>query len=260
LILVEAAVDTLRSALSAERAGAGRIELCVGLSDGGITPSHGLISSVVTRARIPVFVLIRPRGGSFVYSDDEMEIMRSDIALAHALRARGIVTGALRADNRVDVEKTRVLVEAAAGLPVTFHRALDFTPNLGEALEQLIEAGVSRVLTSGGASTALEGAHAIASLVQQARGRIILIAGGGIREHNVAEVVAQTGVREVHSRIGTVLRRDIYSGSADVRLRKPLPEDESAWEELDEERMRSLVAHAQTEGKIASGSSNPSRR
>jgi copper homeostasis protein len=201
LTLVEAAVETLDSALAAERAGADRIELCDNLSDGGTTPGAGLIVAVAEGTQLPVFVLIRPRAGGFVYSDDEFDVMIRDIELAGRMGVAGIVTGALTPDSRVDAERMRNLVKAAAGLPVTFHRAIDFAMNLPAALEEAIEAGASRVLTSGGAATAWEGMDLIAALVDQARKRITIIAGGGIREHNVRDVIARTGVREVHARL-----------------------------------------------------------
>lgn len=201
MILVEAAVETLQSALAAVRAGADRIELCANLDDGGTTPNADMIAAVVAQTQRPVFVLIRPRGGGFVYSDDEIDAMTRDIELAGRRGIAGIVTGALNSRGCVDVERTRTLVNAATGLPVTFHRAIDSTVNLPDALEQLIDAGASRVLTSGGAATALEGADAIAALVDQADGRIAILAGGGIREHNVRDVLARTGVGEVHARL-----------------------------------------------------------
>ena len=201
MTFVEAAVETLDSALVAERAGADRIELCDNLNDGGTTPDAGLIATVAERSRLPVFVLIRPRAGGFVYSDDEFETMVRDIGLAVRLGIAGIVTGALTPDGRVHSKRTRSLVEAAAGLPVTFHRAIDSAVNLPAALEQVIEAGASRVLTSGGAATALEGLDLIAALVEQAHERITVVAGGGIREHNVRDVLSRTGVREVHARL-----------------------------------------------------------
>lgn len=199
-ILIEAAVESLESALAAERAGANRIELCANLSVGGTTPSASLIAAVLDETNLPVFVMIRPRGGGFVYSDDEIDQMLRDIERARSTSAAGIVTGVLTPDARVDVERTGALVNAASGLPVTFHKAFDSTDNLPEALEQLIQIGVSRVLTSGGAPTALEGASAIADLVDRARDRIAIIAGGGVREHNVRELIVRTGVREVHAR------------------------------------------------------------
>jgi copper homeostasis protein len=201
VILVEAAVETLESALAAERDGADRIELCANLSVGGTTPSAGSIAAVVGEIELPVFVMIRSRGGGFIYTDEDIDAMTRDIEVARNAGVAGIVTGVLTPSSRIDVERTRALAEAAAGLPVTFHRAFDSAANLPQALEQLIDVGVSRVLTSGGAPTALEGAAVIASLVDLARERIAIIAGGGIRSHNVREVIARTGVREVHSRL-----------------------------------------------------------
>lgn len=201
MTLVEAAVETLESALAAERAGADRIELCENLSEGGTTPGEELIAAATERTRIPVFVLIRPRAGDFVYSQSEFDEMLRDIERVGSLGIAGIVTGALTTQGRVDVGLTRALVEAAAGLPVTFHRAIDSAANLPASLEETIEAGASRVLTSGGAATALEGMDVLAALADQAGTRIGIVAGGGIREHNVRDVISRTGVREVHARL-----------------------------------------------------------
>jgi copper homeostasis protein len=201
LTLVEAAVETLDSALAAERAGADRIELCDNLGEGGTTPDGELVAAIVERIRLPVFVLIRPRAGDFVYSASEFEVMIRDIELTRTMGIAGIVTGVLDASGRVDIKRTRSLVKAAGGLPVTFHRAIDSAGDLPVALDDAIEAGVSRVLTSGGAPTALEGVAVLAALVVQARGRVSIIAGGGIREHNVRQVIALTGVHEVHGRL-----------------------------------------------------------
>ena len=201
MTLVEAAVETIEEALAAKRAGADRIELCANLGVGGTTPSAGLIASVVQQANHPVFVMIRPRGGDFVYAADEIDAMIEDIDRARPLGIAGIVTGALRSDGSVDVESMRRLMSPAAGLPVTFHRAFDVVANRTEALEQVIDLGASRVLTSGGAATALDGAVAIAMLVDQAGERLSIVAGGKIREQNARDVIARTGVREVHARL-----------------------------------------------------------
>jgi copper homeostasis protein len=201
LTLVEAAVETLDSALAAERAGADRIELCDNLGEGGTTPDGELVAAIVERIRLPVFVLIRPRAGDFVYSESEFDVMIRDIELTRTMGIAGIVTGALDANGRVDVKRTRSLVKTAGGLPVTFHRAIDSAADLPAALDDAIEAGVSRVLTSGGAPTARDGVDVIAALVLQARERVSMVAGGGIREHNVREVIARTRVHEVHGRL-----------------------------------------------------------
>jgi len=201
MTLVEAAVETIEEALAAKRAGADRIELCANLGVGGTTPSAGLIASVVQQVGHPVFVMIRPRGGDFVYAADEIDAMIEDIDRARPLGIAGIVTGALRSDGSIDVESMRLLMSPAAGLPVTFHRAFDVVANRTEAIEQVIGLGASRVLTSGGAATALDGAVAIAMLVDQAGERLSIVAGGKIREENARDVIARTGVREVHARL-----------------------------------------------------------
>lgn len=197
--LVEAAVDTIDAIGIAERAGVERIELCAALSEGGVTPSWGFIAAATARP-LPVVPIIRPRGGNFVYSRHELDIMRRDIAVALSLGARGIAAGALRENGEIDGAAVEDLVTAADGAPVTFHRAFDSTPDLSVALDQLIALGVARILTSGGAPSALEGVATIARLVEQARGRISVMAGGKIRENNVAEVIARAGVTEVHAR------------------------------------------------------------
>lgn len=199
-MLIEAVTETVDAAVAAGRSGAGRLELCANLAVGGTTPLEATLARVVEAATIPVFVMIRPRAGSFVYADDEIDAMRRDIATAAAGGAAGIVLGVLHPDNRVDVERTRMLVDAADGLPVTFHRAIDKSPHLLEALDCLIDAGVSRVLTSGGAATAIDGVDVLARLVARAGSRLGVMPGGGIRAHNVREVIARTGAREIHTR------------------------------------------------------------
>ena len=240
-ILVEACVDSVESAIAAERGGARRLELCGALVDGGTTPSAGTIAAVKAAVRIPVFVILRPRGGGFVYSDAEVEVMRRDAEMAASLGADGLVIGALRPDARVDVRRTQELMDASRGLPVTFHRAFDLVRDRHEALDVLVGAGVARVLTSGGSRNALVGADEIGSIVQAAGSRLIVVAGGGIREENVVEVVRRSGVREIHVR-GTRLRQTTMSpANESIQLRKTLPDDEGAWEETDEHRVRSFV-------------------
>ena len=185
-ILVEAAVESLSAALAAAEGGAHRIELCVDLANGGTTPSLDLIRQAVAELTIPVFVLVRPRTGDFAYSDKHHRAMLEQIRQAKDAGAHGIVTGAL---DRLDE-----LLAAAQPLPVTFHRAFDVKGDL----EQAIRLGFDRVLTSGGALTAPQGATQIAEYVRQAKGRITILPGGGIDATNVAQLVRETGVNEVH--------------------------------------------------------------
>ena len=240
-ILVEACVDSVASALAAERGGARRLELCDALFDGGTTPSAGMIAACKAAVSIPVFVMIRPRGGGFVYSDAERDVMRRDVVAARELGADGVVIGGLRPDGTVDLVLVRSLVEAAKNLPVTFHRAFDFTPDLEASLDSLADAGVRRVLSAGGAAVAADGAAALADLVRRAGSRLVVIAGGGIREDNVRSLVSVSGVREVHVRLTRLIHGGTPPPRRGLRLRKPLPEDETAWEETDEDRVRSFV-------------------
>jgi copper homeostasis protein len=199
-VLIEAAVESLDDALAAVDGGADRLELCDNLADGGTTPSDDLIAEVVERVAIPVFVMIRPRGGTFVYSATELDDMRRSIDRARELDADGLVFGVLNTANRIDTIRTQSLMDVAADLPVTFHRAFDRVPDRVDALEALVDLGVSRVLTSGGAPTALEGVSSLRELVEIAGSDIAILAGGGIRFQNVLEIVDETGVAEVHAR------------------------------------------------------------
>jgi copper homeostasis protein len=240
-VLVEACVDSVASSLAAERGGAGRLELCDAIFDGGTTPSAGMITACKATVSIPVFVMIRPRGGGFVYSEAERDVMRRDIVVARELGADGVVIGGLHPDGTVDLSLVRILVEAAQQLPVTFHRAFDITPDLAASLELLADAGVQRILSAGGASTAADGATVLADLVRKAGSRIVVMAGGGVREENVRRLVSVSGVREVHVRLTQLTRGGERATRRGLRVRKPLPEDESAWEETDEQRVRSFV-------------------
>jgi copper homeostasis protein len=199
-IVVEAAVDSLEDALAAVDGGADRLELCGDLSVGGTTPDRALIEAVIDRVTIPVVAMIRPRGGSFVYSPSELERMRRDIELALRLGVAGVVLGVLDTEHRVDVARTSELVSVAGGERAAFHRAIDRTPDIVAALDELMSLGIARVLTSGGAATAGEGAERLATMVQRAGSRLTILAGGGVRASNVRDLVERAGVREVHAR------------------------------------------------------------
>ncbi|XP_073451662.1 copper homeostasis protein cutC homolog isoform X2 [Aquarana catesbeiana] len=196
--LMEVCVDSVESAVNAERGGAGRIELCASLLEGGITPTIGLLQIVKQYVQIPVFVMIRPRGGDFLYSDREVEVMKADIRLAKIHGADGLVFGALTEDGRIDTELCMDLLAVSRPLPVTFHRAFDMVYDPLLAMETLISLGFERVLTSGCDSSALEGLPLIKRLVEQAKGRIIVMPGGGITERNLHRILEGTGVEEFH--------------------------------------------------------------
>lgn len=197
---LEACVETVEAAVAAEAGGAHRVELCVQLDLGGTTPPAGLIYAAVARLGIPVFVLIRPRAGDFVYDEAERETMRHQVAVARALGAGGVVIGGVTATGEVDDALVAELRRTAAPLSVTFHRAFDVVREPRIALERLSSLGVERVLTSGQAPTAIEGAELLAALVRHAGSRIGIVAAGGVRAHNVGELVRRTRVKEVHSR------------------------------------------------------------
>lgn len=197
-VLVEVCVDSVASAVAAERGGAARIELCSGLIEGGLTPSAGLIETTRAAISIPLHVMIRPRGGDFFYDAAEADAMRRDIALAKRLGANGVVFGILDLNANIDLARTRELVELARPLDVSFHRAFDMTADLFRALEDICECGVPRVLTSGGEQTSLQGQAVVAQLIQRAQGRIIVMPGSGIKPDNAHALVEQTGAREIH--------------------------------------------------------------
>jgi copper homeostasis protein len=196
---LEICVDSVESAIAAEAGGADRVELCSAISEGGLTPSIGMMRAVRARIEIGMFVMIRPRGGDFVYSPEELNSMRDDIACAAGEGADGVVLGLLTPEGSVDVENTGLLATLAAPMQVTFHRALDMTRDLGVALEDVVRTGAHRVLTSGGANTALHGSKRTASLVRAAGRRIRIMVCGQIRPSNVGEVAALTGAREFHA-------------------------------------------------------------
>jgi copper homeostasis protein len=197
-IRFEICVDSLDAALAAQAGGGDRVELCADLLEGGTTPSAGTVQLAIEALRIPVNVIIRPRGGDFCYSAAEFEVMRRDIEMAKAWGANGVVIGILNPDGTIDVERTRALVEAARPLSVTFHRAFDVTCDPFEALETLIGLGVNRVLTSGQEPSVLEGLDLIAALVKRAGDRIIVMPGAGITERNIAKIAAGCGAPEYH--------------------------------------------------------------
>lgn len=199
-VLVEAAVDSLDGAIRAQQAPVQRIELCGPLHDGGTTPSAGLVALCSEKLLASVNVLIRPRVGDFVYSDDDIEIMKRDIAVAKELGVDGFALGALTADGDVDAAKLAELIAVATPLRVVFHRAFDAARDQDEALELLVSLQVNGVLTSGAAPTAADGTARIRHLVDRADGRIRVIAAGSINAGNVRRLVRETGVTAVHAR------------------------------------------------------------
>lgn len=241
---IEVCVDCVESAIAAEAGGAQQVELCASLIEGGTTPSAGTIALTRARIRIGLNVMIRPRGGDFCYSALEHEVMLRDIATARALGAEGVVVGVLTPDGDVDRERTAALLAAARPLRVTFHRALDMARNPHAALETLVALGVDRVLTSGQERTAYEGIDSIRALVQQAAGRIRVTAGGGITERNVARIVAETGVPEIHFTGRVPVESPMRFRNARVFMGSELHPPEYERQTANEERIARTIAAA----------------
>ena len=214
LPLVEACCDSVQTARAAQLFGAGRVELC-GPGDGGTTPSLGLIARCRDELTIPLHVMIRPHTHSFLYDEDDMDVMCNDIITAKSLGVNGVVFGPLHGDHSIDIRQVAVLVALARPMKVTFHRAFDRTPDALEALEQLLTLDVDYILTSGHSRTALDGASRLQALQARAGDRLVVLAGGTVRAENVQRLIEQSHVREVHAR-GTdpTIVRDVVQALA----------------------------------------------
>ena len=197
--ILEVCAGDIESVRAAAEGGAARVELCSALGEGGVTPSIGFIRQALKVTGVKVHVLIRPRGGDFLYTDEEVDCMVDDIIAAREAGVHGVVIGALDADGNVDTKACRRMVEAAGGINVTFHRAFDLCRDRKTALEEIIALGCNRVLTSGQASSAKEGAAVLAELVTQAHNRITILAGAGVGPNNAAGIIAASGTNEVHA-------------------------------------------------------------
>lgn len=195
---IEICCGSIQSAANAKAGGAVRIELCQGLVEGGTTPSPATINYAVKELGLKVFVLVRPRGGDFCYNELEIKTMEEDVKFCKQAGVAGIVVGFLHPDGSIDTELTRRFVKLAAPLPVTFHRAFDRCTDPLRALEEVIDCGCARILTSGCKPTAMEGADVLQQLVQQANGRIKILAGSGVTPENAAELRQKTGAPEIH--------------------------------------------------------------
>ena len=196
--LLEICIDSVASAISAEQGGAARVELCQNLFEGGTTPSIGTVYQTLQRVGIKVNAIIRPRGGDFLYSSDEFEIMKRDIVTLKEAGINGVVIGLLNADGSIDTERTQQLIELARPLEVTFHRAFDVSLDPFRSLENLIDLGVDRLLTSGQEPSVLEGVELIAELVRRAGDDIIIMPGAGITAKNLTRIIQETGAKEYH--------------------------------------------------------------
>ncbi|SEW09093.1 copper homeostasis protein [Aliiroseovarius sediminilitoris] len=195
---LEICVDTIDGAIAAQIGGADRIELCAALSEGGLTPTAGLMIAA-SQLDVPCYAMIRPRCGLFTYSEADVQVMLDDIAAVKEADLAGVVLGAQKPDGTLDTAVLGRLLAAAEGLGATLHRVIDVVPDPMVAVDQAVALGFERVLTSGGAATAVEGAAGICAMVRRAAGRVSVMAGSGLTEDNISDFVAQTGVHEVHA-------------------------------------------------------------
>nr|WP_211200138.1 copper homeostasis protein CutC [Rhodanobacter sp. B2A1Ga4] len=245
---MEIAANSVASALAAQEGGAGRVELCTALELGGLTPSHAQIALARERLRIPLYVLIRPRAGDFLYSELECEAMQRDIETCVALGCDGVVLGVLDAEGGVDMARCRALIAAAGTLGVTFHRAFDLSRDPARALEDIVALGCERVLTSGAQASAVEGAALIRDLVAQAAGRLAVMPGAGVTAQNIMALAAATGAHEFHASA----KHQLPSG---MHHRRPLLGDMQAGElGSDAGQVRALAAVLKTLARLPTGS------
>lgn len=236
-MLLEICACNFQSVINAEKAGAHRIELCSELAVGGLTPSFGLLKQTIYNSKIPAFVLIRPRSGNFTYSDSEFEIMKQDIQICKDLGFAGIVSGVLNQDNTVDIRRTNQLIELSRPLAFTFHRAFDWVPNPFEALEQLIELGADRILTSGQANSAEEGIELLKQLKNKAKNRITLLPGGGINAQN-ANLFKDNGFTEIHASATSLIK---VNEQPKIEMNSPKFFDETIEVVSDPEKIKGIL-------------------
>ena len=238
---VEICVDSLAGALAAQSGGADRVEVCSDLLEGGVTPGAGCLRAIRRALKIGVHVLIRPRGGDFLYSEEELSVMREEIQFVKEAGVDGVVLGCLTANGDIDRAQTAQLIELSRPMSVTFHRAFDMCRDPRTALEALVELGVERVLTSGARNSCLEGRQVIAELQRQAAGRITIMAGGGLTPQNVPELVATTGVTEVHLSARKLVTSGMIFRNENCSLGGTAPEAEYSWKTTDAEAVRAVV-------------------
>lgn len=241
-VLVEVCANSVESCIAAEKGGAKRVELCAALSEGGTTPSYGMVKKARESINIALHVIIRPRGGDFLYTSDEIEEMLEDIKQLKPLGVNGFVFGALRRDGSVDIEACKRLIEASKGVTTTFHRAFDVCADREKALEEVIALGFNHVLTSGGKSTAYEGIPALKELVKQAGNRISIMPGAGVTEQNAKDIIERTGATEIHGSFKSIYKSKMEYFNTDVTMSDVAPEKEYQIERSDEKRIAAVVA------------------
>ncbi|MDX2250388.1 MAG: copper homeostasis protein CutC [Bacteroidia bacterium] len=243
LSILEICIDSLVSALAAEKGGAHRVELCDNLIEGGTTPSLGMVERCKKVVSLGIMVMIRPRGGDFLYDEAEFEVMKQDIAHAKNAGVQGVVFGILHADGRIDKDRVAELIRLARPLEVTFHRAFDMTPDPFEALDDLMELGVDRLLTSGQEAEAFQGIDLIARLVKYAGDKIIIMPGGGVNEKNVREIIRSTGASECHTTAKTKIGSAMIYQNPRVYMGSPGSAEYERWV-VSETRVKEILQQA----------------
>lgn len=244
-IALEVCANSVESAIAAQKGGATRIELCDNLHEGGTTPSYGQLKVSLAYLDIPVHTLIRPRTGDFLYSKAEYEVMKANIEMAAQLGCHGIVVGILNANGTIDIERSTEMAQMAkqAGMKATFHRAFDLCADMHQGLEEIIDMGYDCILTSGGKTTAIEGASKIAQLVQKANGRICIMPGGGVSEYNVNDLVHFTGATEIHSSARLIRKTGMTFQNDHILLSRSVGKDYDI-DETSAERVRAIIQKA----------------
>lgn len=237
--ILEVCANSYSSALAAQNGGAKRVEFCDNLAEGGTTPSYGQIALAKRNLSIEIWPIIRPRGGDFLYSDIEFQLMKEDIKNCKSLNCEGIVTGILKTDGSIDKERTAELIELAKPMKVAFHRAFDMSNDMEKALEDLIDLGIVRVLTSGGTSSAIDGVENLNKLIRQANGRISIMPGAGINENNIQDLIDKTGATNFHASAKVFVQSQMIYRNAETKMGSI--EDEYRYELTSEEKVKKLV-------------------
>jgi copper homeostasis protein len=233
---------TAESAVLAEKAGAHRIELCDNYLEGGTTPSLATIKYVIQQLHIPVNVIVRPRGGDFLYSELEYEIIKEDVRQIKALGANGVVVGFLTSDGEIDISQTKEIKELAGDMEVTFHRAFDMCNDPFKALDQLIDLGVNRILTSGAKNTAIEGTELIGKLVEKAEDKIIIMPGSGVNDKNLETLIQQTNAKEFHSSAKVFIQGQMQFQNDSVSMSGSLNPEEFRHISVDQVQIKAMLS------------------
>jgi copper homeostasis protein len=236
---LEICANSYPSALAAQKGGANRIELCENMAEGGTTPSYAQIKLCKEKLNIPIWPIIRPRGGDFLYSDDEFELMKEDIKICKTLNCDGVVTGILLANGEIDKNRCAELIELAKPMPISFHRAFDMSNDLEKALEDLIDLGFIRVLTSGGTENAFNGMEMIAKLINQADGRLEIMPGAGINPDNISTIATRTGAKNFHSSARVFVKSKMEYRNSKTNMGSV--EDEYQYQQTSSELVKEMV-------------------